>query len=584
MDGKDILHWFDDHIAAEIRLPAAIERRLLCPFHYFGVADTVDLSHVKWTNGHYDTGALTNLYVMESHTANNRAQAILQAVERYTADWQDIHGVGFCVSQDHAHFMADYFNDNGIPSLALDAHSSEEDRQSARQKLESGALTFLFVVDLFNEGVDIPCINTILFLRPTNSMTVFLQQLGRGLRLDQGKDCLTVLDFVAQANRKYDFASRFQALVGRETVSVPREVKEGFPHVPKGCSIQLEEIAQKRVLDNIRSRLRGDAFYQECIRDLYEATGNQVPTLAQFLKAANVKPQVFFNGKRTYARLCAQAQVIPDFPETPEEKVLERALPRLLGLDSPHWLSFLQQAFQENTHPAALEPVAQQYLRMWQFTLWGKNWQEAGLADPWEAVTLWKKTPELAREIQSVLAFQFDRFTVLPQKARLPYPCALEVYCNYSRDQIFAALGLAKPNSVREGVKYLHQKNSQVVTWDTDVFLVTLNKSEKEFSESTRYEDYSINDRLFHWQSQNATTPDSPTGQRYIHQREKGNIVLLFVREQKKDAQGTSQNYTFLGTAQLSSWGGSQPITILYHLDNPIPAKYITTTDSSGVL
>lgn len=111
-----------------------------------------------------------------------------------------------------------------------------------------------------------------------------------------------------------------------------------------------------------------------------------------------------------------------------------------------------------------------------------------------------------------------------------------------------------------------------------------MNKSEKEFSESTRYEDYSINDRLFHWQSQNATTPDSPTGQRYIHQREKGNIVLLFVREQKKDAQGTSQNYTFLGTAQLSSWSGSQPITILYHLDNPIPAKYITTTDSSGVL
>lgn len=133
-------------------------------------------------------------------------------------------------------------------------------------------------------------------------------------------------------------------------------------------------------------------------------------------------------------------------------------------------------------------------------------------------------------------------------------------------------------------MKYLHQKNSQVVTRDTDVFLVTLNKSEKEFSESTRYEDYSINDRLFHWQSQNATTPDSSTGQRYIHQREKGNIVLLFVREQKKDAQGTSQNYTFLGTAQLSSWSGSQPITILYHLDNPIPAKYITTTDSSGVL
>lgn len=584
MDGKDILHWFGDHIAAEIRLPAAIERRLLCPFHYFGVSDTVDLSHVKWTNGHYDVEALTNLYVMEAHTANQRAQAILDAVERYTADWREIHGVGFCVSQDHAHFMADYFNQKGICSLALDAHSSEEERRSASQKLASGDLTFIFVVDLFNEGVDIPCINTILFLRPTNSMTVFLQQLGRGLRLDEGKDCLTVLDFVAQANRKYDFASRFQALVGRDNVSIHREVKEGFPHVPKGCSIQLEEIAQKRVLDNIRSRLRGDAFYQECIRDLYEATGRSVPTLAQFLKAANVKPEVFYNGKRTYARMCTQAQVIPDFPETTEEKILERAMPRLLGIDSPHWLTFLQRAFQNPAEPFDLPSLQQQYLRMWQFTLWGKDWQEAGLKDPWEAIRLWQRTPELCQEIQSILTLQFERFNVLPHKASLPYPCALEVYCNYSRDQIFAALGLNKPNSVREGVKYLHPGNSSLVNRDTDVFLVTLNKSEKEFSETTRYEDYSINDRLFHWQSQNATTPESPTGQRYIKQQEKGNIVLLFVREQKKDAQGNSQNYTFLGTAQLSSWNGSQPITIIYHLDHPIPAKYITTTDSSGVL
>ena len=584
MDGKDILHWFHDHIAAEIRLPAAIERRLLCPFHYFGVSDTVDLTHVKWTNGHYDIGALTNLYVMESHTANKRAQAILDAVDRYTADWQGIHGVGFCVSQAHAHFMADYFNQQGIPALALDAQSSDEERQSASQKLASGALTFIFVVDLFNEGVDIPCINTILFLRPTNSMTVFLQQLGRGLRLDQGKDCLTVLDFVAQANRKYDFASRFQALVGRDNVSIPREVKDGFPHVPKGCSIQLEEIAQKRVLDNIRSRLRGDAFYQECIRDLYDAAGGTIPTLAQFLKAANVKPEVFYNGRRTYARLCAQAQVIPDFPEFPEEKVLERALPRLLGMDSPLWITFLKNAFQQKEAPKSLTALQQQYLRMWQFTLWGKDWQEAGLRDPWEAIHLWQRTPELSQEIQAVLYLQFDRFNILPQKAALPYPCALEVYCNYSRDQIFAALGLAKPNSVREGVKHLHPENSSLVNQDTDVFLVTLNKSDKEFSESTRYEDYSINDRLFHWQSQNATTPESPTGQRYIHQREKGNIVLLFVRDQKKDSQGNSQNYTFLGTAQLSSWSGSQPITIIYHLDSPIPAKYITTTDSSGVL
>ncbi|WP_432643324.1 DUF3427 domain-containing protein [Acidaminococcus sp.] len=584
MDGKSILGWFDNHIAAEIRLPAAIERRLLCPFHYFGVEDTVDLRQVNWTNGHYDVGALTNLYVLESHTASKRADAILRALDNYTADLRGVKGVGFCVSKAHAHFMAEYFSHKGIPSLALDSDSKEDERQSARQKLESGTITFLFVVDLFNEGVDIPCINTVLFLRPTNSMTVFLQQLGRGLRLDKGKDCLTVLDFVAQANRHYDFASRFQALIGRSDVPLKREIENGFPHVPKGCSIQLEEIAQKRVLDNIRSQLRGNAFYQNCIQELYDAMGHHVPTISEFFKAAKVKPEVFYNGKRTYARLCANAGVIPKFAETDEECILKRAIPRLLGIDSPQWLRFLQKMLLIGEKPAALNPLERQYLRMWQFTLWGKDWQETALTEPWIAISQWKQWPELHKELEEILDLQFARFSVLPQKAHLPYPCALEVYCNYSRGQIFAALGLEKPNSVREGVKYLHSRNSQVVNLDTDVFLITLNKSEKEFSESTRYEDYSIDKNLFHWQSQNATTQESKTGQRYLNQRKTGSIVLLFVREQKKDPQGGSQNYTFLGPAQIVKAYGSQPITIIYKLDNPIPAKYITKTDCSGVL
>lgn len=581
MDGKNILSWFDGRIAAEIRLPDAIERRLLCPFHYFGVADPVDLSHVKWTNGHYDVNGLDNLYVMESHTADTRVRAILQALDQYTADLREVKGVGFCVSRAHAHFMADYFNKEGIPSLALDSHSSEEERKSARQKLESGEITFIFVVDLFNEGVDIPCINTILFLRPTNSLTIFLQQLGRGLRIDEGKDCLTVLDFVALANRHYDFTSRYGALSGKPGVRVIKEIQDGFPHVPKGCSIQLEEIAQKRILDNIRSHLRGDAYYQECISELYHAA-HHVPTLSEFLQAVKLEPEAFYNGRRTYTRLCANAGVISPFTFTEEEKVLEKGIPRLISIDSPKWISFLQNAL-AGYRPASLTPVQQQYVRMWQFTLWGKEWNDAGLNRPWEALSIWEDTP-FKKELQDILSWQFDHFNVLPRQAKLPYPCALEVYCNYSRDQIFAALGLHKPNSVREGVKYLHHENSSVVTRDTDVFLVTLNKSAKEFSESTRYEDHSIDENLFHWQSQSTTTPDSKTGQRYISQNKNHSLVLLFVREQKKTPLGSSRNYTFLGTASLVQWHGSQPITIIYHLDDPIPAKYITRTDSSGVL
>ncbi|MCH3951578.1 MAG: DUF3427 domain-containing protein [Acidaminococcus sp.] len=577
MDGKNILSYFDGHIAAEIRLSDAIERRLLCPFHYFGVADTVDLTHIKWTNGQYDLSELNHLFALDSAPAMKRARAIRAAVDRYTADNRDIKGLGFCVSIDHAHFMARYFNDHDLPSAALTGKDSDETRKQARTDLETGKIKFLFVVDLFNEGIDIPSINTVLFLRPTNSLTIFLQQLGRGLRLAPHKDCLTVLDFVAQANRKYNFAARFEALLGgRQNGKIKKEIEHGFPHVPKGCSIQLEEIAQKRVLDNIKARLRRNDYYKELIQELYEAAG-RVPTIMEFMKAAGIDLNVFYDKTRSFTRLCMEAGVLPSVPPDDTEEKLTKAFPRILSIDSPKWLTFLMKSF--DTPPSSLSDVEKQYARMWQFTLLGSDGEGFG-----ETLARFPSDSPFTKELKEVLSIQYDSFSVLPEMANLPYPCALEVYCHYSRDQIFAALGVDKPSSVREGVKYLDPGKSNTVTKPTDVFLVTLNKSEKEFSDTTLYEDYSMSETLFHWQSQNLTTPASTTGQRYIHQRENGNIVLFFVRERKKGLHDVAMSFTFLGKAQIVSWSGSQPMTIIYKLEHPIPAKYIRTTDSAGVM
>lgn len=233
--------------------------------------------------------------------------------------------------------------------------------------------------------------------------------------------------------------------------------------------------------------------------------------------------------------------------------------------------------------PPALTEMEKKYLRMWQLTLYpeGGKWT---CPAPEGAVRRFQGQHELTDEIKALLRWQYDSIDIIPERPDLPYQTPLEVYCNYSRDQLFAALGFAKPGSIREGVKYLTPENSDVVTAPTDVFLVTLNKSEKEFSDTTLYEDYSIDRQTFHWQSQSTTTPESKTGQRYIHQRDNGTTVLLFVRSAKQDAYKSSMAYTFLGPAHLMRWEGSQPMTIIYHLDNPIPAKYITKTDSAGVL
>lgn len=580
MDGGDILSYFGGHIAAEIRLPDAIERRLLCPFHYFGVTDPVSLAEIKWTGGEYDASELERLYTAEGALASQRARAIGDALLRYTADIRDVKALGFCVSKKHAHFMADYFNQHGIPALALDADTPAAERNAARERLAEGELRILFVVDLFNEGVDIPSVNTVLFLRPTNSMTVFLQQLGRGLRLSKGKDCLTVLDFVAQASRKYDFSRRFALLLGKHHVIIKKEIQEGFPHEPKGCAIQLEEQAQKWVLENIASRLRKNEYYIEMVKELYAATGSR-PTLSDFFRATQVEPTVFYNGTRTYTRLLMDAKILPALPVTDLEEALRRSMSRALTIDSPRWISFLRRAY-ENL-PINPTPMEKKYLRMWAITLFPDG-QKDSPKDPALAITRFAKETALKEEISELLDFLYDRIDIIPQKAELPYPCALEVYDSYTRDQLFAALGFAKPASIREGVKYLDHTNSDTVTRPTDVFLVTLNKSQKEFSDTTLYEDYSIDRHLFHWQSQSTTTPESKTGQRYLSQRETGGIVLLFVRSAKQDACRNAMAYTFLGTAKIVSHEGSQPISIIYRLDHPIPAKYITKTDSSGVL
>lgn len=580
MDGGDILSYFGGHIAAEIRLPDAIERRLLCPFHYFGITDPVSLAKIKWTGGEYDVRELERLYTAEAALASQRARAIGDALLRYTADIRDVKALGFCVSKKHAHFMADYFNQHGIPALALDADTPAAERNAARGRLAEGDLRILFVVDLFNEGVDIPSVNTVLFLRPTNSMTIFLQQLGRGLRLSKGKDCLTVLDFVAQASRKYDFSCRFASLLGKHHVIIKKEIQEGFPHVPKGCAIQLEEQAQKWVLENIASRLRKNEYYIEMVKELYAATGSR-PTLSDFFRATQVEPAVFYNGTRTYTRLLMDAEILPAIPVTDLEEALRKSMSRILSIDSPQWISFLRRAYEEI--PKSLTPIEKKYLRMWAITLFPDG-QKDSPKDPILAITRFEKEPVLKEEIIELLDFLYERIDIIPQKAELPYPCALEVYDSYTRDQIFAALGFAKPASIREGVKYLDPANSDTVTQPTDIFLVTLNKSQKEFSDTTLYEDYSIDRHLFHWQSQSTTTPESKTGQRYLSQRETGGIVLLFVRSAKQDAYRNAMAYTFLGTAKIVSHEGSQPISIIYRLDHPIPAKYITKTDSSGVL
>lgn len=571
MDGKSILPYFNNRIAAEIRLPEAIDRKLLCPFQYFGVTDSVDLDNLKWAAGGYDKGELSRIYTLSGMIANRRADLVISSLLKYVTDIDDVKGLGFCVTVEHAIFMSDYFNAHSIPSMYLTGHSPDEERKEAKSRLVKGEVRFIFVVDIYNEGVDIPEVNTVLFLRPTESLTVFLQQLGRGLRLSEDKECLTVLDFIGQANRKYNFEDKFAALLSNTTRGVTREIRDGFISLPKGCYIQLEKKAARYILDNIRSSYGNSAGLIARITTFEEDTDQQL-TLENFLDHYRLDPRSIYKFS-SFSRLCARADVTENFEE-PIENVMTKALSRFACVDSRRWIAFMLRILTNTGYPdfAKLTDIEKRMFQMFYITMWGKAIEDWTADEVSENIHALLNSPTMLSELIALLRYNYNRIDFIDEPVDLGFDCPLDLHCSYTREQLLVAMDFMKPSIVREGVKWLPDKN-------IDVFFITLNKSDKDYSPTTMYQDYSINETLFHWQSQSTTNAEGKVGQRYINHRKNGSKVLLFVREFKNDIYGNTAPYTYLGTANYVSHNGSRPMNITWKLDDPIPAKYLKKTN-----
>lgn len=572
MDGKNILEYFDNHIAAEIRLPEAIDRKLLCPFQYFGITDTVDLDTLKWSAGGYDKKELSNIYTLSGFTATRRADYVVSSLLRYVTDIAFVKGLGFCVSIEHACFMSRHFNEHGIPSISLTGKSTDDERNTARDKLVNGDIKFIFVVDIYNEGVDIPEVNTVLFLRPTESLTIFLQQLGRGLRLSENKECLTVLDFIGQANKKYNFESKFASLLSNTNHSVSNEIKNGFVSMPKGCYIQLEEKAAKYILDNIKAAYGNTSGLVSHIASFEEDSGKKL-SLSNFLDYYHLDPRMIYKFA-SFSRLCANAKVTKDFSE-PLEDTLTKAFSKFAIMDSRRWISFLLDTLPRigNLDFNTISDLEKRMLQMFYVTVWSKtadNWSDREIQSNLKSLS---SSKVLLHELIKLLQYRLEKIDFVDLNVDLGFDCPLDLHCTYTRDQILVAMDFMKPSTVREGVKWLPDKH-------LDVFFITLNKSDKDYSPTTMYNDYSINETLFHWQSQSTTDEKSKTGQRYIHHKELGSKILLFVREFKSDRLSkNAEAYTFLGLANYVKHEGSKPMNITWRLKNPIPAKFLAKTN-----
>ncbi|MEQ1505445.1 MAG: DUF3427 domain-containing protein, partial [Myxococcota bacterium] len=490
-DGRSVLHWFDGRVAAESRLWDALDQELLAPFQYFVVHDDTDLRGA-WNPrlGRYEVDRLERLYTGDERWAD----LVLRALVDKVRDPSQMRAIGFCVSVAHAEFMAAFFRRKGLPADVVHGKTDPALRDERVRLLERGERCALFTVDVFNEGVDIPRVDTVMFLRPTESPTIFLQQLGRGLRLHPEKACLTaVLDFVGNAHQDFRFDLRFRALLGGGTrQELSEAVEQGFPRLPSGCSIHLERRAQAVILANLKRTLRS---WKALAEDLDASM-----SLGDYLTRARLDPEDLYRSGHTFTELRRVRGFVDRVPDGP----IVRSLGRALHVDDLDRLTPWRMWLDRETPPAPDPEDPQQRMA---FALFGQD--DRPLAELGAFLDELWSDDLLRTEVRDLLA-------VLDDRRRRPTleldGLPLRVHAHYTRAEISAALNLVtdrgKLLATQAGVY-------KCAAHRCDLFYVTLDKDEKEFTPTTLYEDYVVTPTLFHWQSQSSTREDSDTGRRY---------------------------------------------------------------------
>lgn len=578
MDGDNVAADFGNRFAAEIRLPEALEEKLLCPFHYFGVADPIAINGEQfWRNGKYNESALENVYVLDNVSATKRINAIVTALNRYEPDLSAIKGIGFCVTIRHAQFMADTFSDLGIPAAAFVSGVDSDRCRELLAGLITGRITFLFTVDKLSEGVDVPEINTVLFLRPTESLTVFLQQLGRGLRHSPGKDCLTVLDFVGQTHRRYRVDTKLKALLPRHRFSIDKEVEQDFPHLPAGCSIQFDRLSRQYVLENIRENL-GKLNVQVPDRlQTFTGESGQKLTFGNFIRYHDYDPEVLLV-KETWSEWKAKALLGP-IPTDPDLARLSKTLVRAAFINGPREIALLRAVLAKVAQGAIDEAltIAGDSVMSVYYRIWGDKGSNLGIASLEDAFRRLARNPSILADLDEILVWSQDTTEVSGLIPQLPFACPLELHAHYGGKEIQAVFGRANLETAGQtGVGSFHFADVK-----TYVLLVTFQKTEKEFSPSTMYADYPISRELMHWESQANTAQHHTDGQNLIHHQERGYTILVFARDQKK-RNNVTVPFTYLGPVDMVSYESERPIKMVWRLRHPMPVEMFEDNRRGG--
>lgn len=291
-DGFDIYQMFDHNIAHEIRLNEALEEDLVCPFHYFGVSELIVENLIQDDYSNFN-----------KIDFNARVTHIIHNLKLYGHSGNKVKGLVFVTRIEEAQKLSELFNQRGFKTIALSGSSSEETRELAIQLLENDYtdakgkpqdyLDYIFSVDIFNEGIDIPAVNQIVLLRPTQSAIIFVQQLGRGLRKSSAKEYCVVIDFIANYKSNFLIAIALSGNNSYDKESLRRFVCEANSMLPFNATVSFDKITRERIYSSINSILINKKFIDQKYLELKHKI-NQVPALFDFIKHNSIDPKIIF--------------------------------------------------------------------------------------------------------------------------------------------------------------------------------------------------------------------------------------------------------------------------------------------------
>lgn len=568
-DGISVASLFGGAYTTELRLWEAVDDQLLVPFNYIGVDDGTDLRQLSWHSGDYAVGELADIYTRD-HT---QVKAVIETIRQWVEEPARMRALGFCVNKQHAQFMAEQFTKHGFDADFLVGEDDQARRSDVLAKLAAGKLHVVFSVDVLGEGVDVPDVDTLLLLRPTQSPVLFAQQLGRGLRQSPGKTSCTVLDLIGQHRQEYRFDRRYQALVDRKRGSVLDQAEREFPFLPIGCSITLDRVARERVMDGLRAataRPGAVAMRKDLVAGRHD-------TLGGFLEATGRSPQQLYKPSgMSWTKLQRDAQ-LPAAPPAPtnaeavdEEAALLKRIGHLQHVTDPlrvnTWTAWL-----DGSAPPPMNDLTEAERRL-AVQLMHQLLLQPGSVD--EGFDILWRYPAVRDEIRQLLRLEALQLDATPRPLLGLPDVPLQVHARYARDEVFAALGLSaveKRKEHREGVYFAKELRTQLM-------FVTLHKDEKRYAPSVQYRDHAISRELFHWESPNNWRQASPAMQRCVGAGADGSEHrLLFVRESGHGP--ISSRFRLFGEVDVAGdLVGERPVALTWKLRQPLPEVVFEAT------